>query len=247
MIYAAGTHTGKVRENNEDFYQVDARFGALIVADGIGGHNAGEVASRLATETIIKHFEEKFEQQSDRLPGLITEAIEEANRIVYSHAIHNNSCFGMGTTITMAVIDGNVAYLGHIGDSRAYLYHAGRLSQVSTDHTLVNELLKNGSITEADARLYPNRNIITKALGTDPEIIPDINEIELEDGDVLLICSDGLTDLIENSDMESILSNVTDSSSLENAVELLIGISLEAGGFDNITVVLYQHQPKEVA
>lgn len=247
MIYAAGTHAGKVRENNEDFYQVDARFGVLIVADGIGGHNAGEVASRLATETIVKHFEENYKTQSERVPGLITEAIEEANRVVYSHAIHNNSCFGMGTTVTMSVIDGNVAYLGHIGDSRAYLYHAGKLSQVSTDHTLVNELLKNGSITEADARLYPNRNIITKALGTDPEIIPDINEIELDNGDVLLLCSDGLTDLIENGDMETILSKIGDKESLEIAVESLIGLSLDAGGFDNITVVLYQHQPKEVA
>lgn len=244
MIYAAGTHTGKVRENNEDFFQVDVSHGLLLVADGIGGHNAGEVASRLATETIITHVSEGYASKKSQIPGLITTAIEEANRVVYSHAVHNNSCFGMGTTITMAVLDGEVAYLGHIGDSRAYLFRKGKLQQLSVDHTLVNELLKNGSITEEDARLYPNRNIITKALGTDPEIVPDIYEIELENEDVILLCSDGLTDLIEIKDMEFILMH---ENALEQKVESLIELSLNAGGFDNITVVLYQHESKEVA
>lgn len=241
MKYAARTNKGLVRENNEDFFYLDEKYGLYIVADGIGGHNAGEVASRVATETIRDIFAEGYETRQEALPGLICDAIKEANRVVYGLALKNNSYFGMGTTVTMLAEKEGIAYIGHIGDSRAYLVSKENGRLITSDHTLVNELLKKGTISEEDAKLYPNRNIITKALGTDPETMPDLYEVELETGDVLMICSDGLSDLVDDNEM---YAKVRTSENLDAAAEALVTMALEAGGFDNITVMLLEYVGK---
>ncbi|MGZ4134448.1 MAG: protein phosphatase 2C domain-containing protein, partial [Tumebacillaceae bacterium] len=176
MQYAAKTHVGLVRQLNEDVYTVDTQlepYGVAVVADGMGGHLAGEVASALALETVLTQFKEQAANEEDPA-DLVVAAMQSANRAVHERANSSERLNGMGTTLVACLFDEQHIYLGHIGDSRGYLYQAGNLRQLTDDHTLVNELYKSGQITAEEAQHHPQRNIVTRAVGTDSKVQADL-------------------------------------------------------------------------
>ena len=225
------TDAGKVRENNEDSLLTgDGKDETLFaVADGIGGFEAGEVASSLAIDTL-----------RDLSPGdSLVEAIQEANRRVLDAARENQKHSGMGTTVVAVRFAGKdgkpAAEVAHVGDSRAYLLRDGDLTPLTEDHSLVAELVRSGSLTRAQASEHPQKNLITRALGAEEEIEVDTNTVFVGDGDRLLLCSDGLSDLVPEDKMASLLS---DEPSAESSSQKLLLAALEAGGSDNVTVVV---------
>jgi protein phosphatase len=227
---AARTDPGRRRRGNEDAYVVQPPL--FAIADGMGGAQAGEVASALAADALRELPEGAG---ADRLKALI----QEANRRVHDRASTDASTSGMGTTITAAVVesDGTVTF-GHVGDSRAYLLRDERLEQVTNDHSLVAELVRRGELSPAEAEVHPQRSVITRALGTDPDIDVDTFSIEAKPGDLYLICSDGLSDMVDSGDLEVILR--THRSDLDGAARALIQAANKAGGEDNITAVLFE-------
>lgn len=234
MEMAAITHMGNVRENNEDAYYLDTEHGRLFaIADGMGGHNAGEVASQMAIDTMVNVFKSGETHALDTIKA-IRETFEAASAEIDAKAKENNQFEGMGTTLTLAYWDTHILYVGHIGDSRAYLVDNSGIRPITRDHTLVSELLRSGTITESEARNHPQRNVIMKALGSDCKAVPDILEVEIEEPSVLVLCSDGLSDLIEDGE---IAHQIQEKSSLQEALSALKDLALARGGHDNITVV----------
>src|SRR3990170_7552045 len=194
-VVAAGTDIGHVREGNEDTYLVmDPLF---VIADGMGGHRGGEVASTLAVETMEHLF--------SRGEGTLAELVREANRAVFERSMLERAVAGMGTTLTAAVIEGDRVHLAHVGDSRAYLLRDGELRQLTEDHTLVHRMVMDGELTEAEAEVHPHRSILTRSIGVDGNV--DVDEIDLDakPGDRLLLCSDGLTGMLPDAEIERIL------------------------------------------
>ena len=221
MEIFAKTHTGMVRDNNEDFFMYDNDLNFFVVADGIGGHNAGEVASELACTIIIENLRKHYSSYSQKLPLLLTKSIEKANKAVYIKSLEHENFEGMGTTITLGILSEGIVYVAHVGDSRMYI--------------IVNELLANGTITCEEAKVHPQRNIITKAVGSSEKLSVDIFEIEVENNNVLLLCSDGLTDTTDDS---KILDIIINSENYHHACTSLIDSANESGGHDNITVMI---------
>jgi protein phosphatase len=243
LRYAAATHTGLIREINEDFHTVVKQEEGsglphvFIIADGMGGHNSGEVASRLAVEYAEKLLA-RYDEEALKLkgiPGMVREIIEYANAKVYEKAYTDIEYVGMGTTITMSALAGQQVVTGHVGDSRLYLVSGGSIRRVTVDHSLIEELIRNGSITRAEASNHPNRNILTKALGCEREIQADIYETSVKAGDIMLLCTDGLTNMVDDEEMLSILMDEKDP---ETACKSLVGKAIEHGGTDNITVIV---------
>jgi serine/threonine protein phosphatase PrpC len=229
--YAVASDTGRRRRRNEDNYVVAPPL--FAVADGMGGAQAGEVASRLATSALEGG-------DSDGLTGLerIDALIQKANRRIFDRASTDPSASGMGTTMTVALVEGMTVAIGHVGDSRAYLVRGDQMEQLTEDHSLVNELLKTGKLSEEEAQVHPQRSVITRAVGTDPDVDVDDFTIEAEEGDVFLICSDGLTDMVED---EEILELVADNrDDLDRAVKSLVAAANRGGGEDNITAVAFR-------
>jgi len=226
--HAERSDTGQVRPANEDSFLV--RSPLFVVADGMGGANAGEVASRAAVET----FAAGLPAGEDPGPRL-AEAVRAANRRINQESEADSSRRGMGTTVTAALIGDSSVTLAHVGDSRAYLIRSGQISQLTQDHTLVDELVRQGTLTEAEAAVHPQRSIITRALGPEPSVEVDVEDHALEAGDVLLLCSDGLSGMVGNQEM---LAIVDGSKSLPAAAKALIDAANVAGGKDNITVLL---------
>ena len=227
LPYAGGTDVGLVRSDNEDAYLVNPPL--LAVADGLGGHLAGEVASSIAVETLLADAPRSADAKA------LARAVRTANAAVIEAADSGRGRFGMGTTLTAAMIDGTRIVLAHVGDSRAYLLHFGALAQVTHDHSMVADMVRNGTLTAEESRVHPNRSVITRALGSDPNLLVDTYEIEAAPGDRLLLCSDGLTGMVDDPEIERILSTAT---SAEEAVDRLIEGARDAGGQDNITVVV---------
>jgi protein phosphatase len=229
--YAVASDTGRKRRRNEDNYVVEPPL--FAVADGMGGAQAGEVASKLAASALEG-------RDSDGLDGLarVTALIGEANRRVYDRATTDPSASGMGTTMTVALVEGMTVVIGHVGDSRAYLLRGERMEQLTEDHSLVNELLKSGKLSEEEALVHPQRSVITRAVGTDPDVDVDAFSIEAEDGDVLLICSDGLTDMVEDEGILDVLYRHRDD--LDRAVKSLVAAANRGGGEDNITAIAFR-------
>jgi protein phosphatase len=216
---------GQVREGNEDSLLIVAPLYA--VADGMGGHRGGEVASHLALETVRRLFE-----QGDRR---LAAQIAEANRAVFERSLSDRSVAGMGTTLTAALVNGDHVQLAHVGDSRAYLFRDGELALLTEDHTLVHRMVMEGEITREEAQTHPHRSILTRALGVDPHVQVDQGEIEVRDGDRLLLCTDGLTGMVPDGEIRKILSEATEP---QDAVDRLIRSANRAGGIDNITAVI---------
>ncbi len=229
-VYAI-TDVGKIRPINEDSYYLPRegeRFCA--VADGMGGHNAGEVASALAVET----FAECMRSSGKISASALREAVERANAEVFREASLDESKSGMGTTFTALGEESGVAHIAHVGDSRAYLIRNGAIMRVTMDHTLVEELVLRGVITPREARVHPKRNYITRALGTGDRVEVDLVQIGIRPGDVYLLCSDGLSNHVDEREMLSItLSN----DAWERKMQRLVRIALDAGGPDNITAM----------
>jgi PPM family protein phosphatase len=229
--YAVASDTGRRRRRNEDNYVVAPPL--FAVADGMGGAQAGEVASKLAASALEAG-------DSTELSGLerIDALIQEANRRIFDRASNDPSASGMGTTMTVALVEGMTVAIGHVGDSRAYLVRGDSMEQLTEDHSLVNELLKSGKLSEEEAQIHPQRSVITRAVGTDPNVDIDAFTIEAEVGDVFLICSDGLTDMVEDVDILDVVDRNRDD--LEKAVKGLVQTANKEGGEDNITAVAFR-------
>jgi PPM family protein phosphatase len=235
---AVRTDPGRKRRGNEDAYV--SRPPLFAIADGMGGAQAGEVASALAAEALT---ESPVDGGGERR---IAELIQEANRRVHDRASTDSATSGMGTTITVALVeeDGRIAF-GHVGDSRAYRLRGDELEQVTNDHSLVAELVRRGELSPAEAEVHPQRSVITRALGTDPDIDVDTFSIQAEPGDVYLLCSDGLSDMVDHGTLESIVG--TSRGDLEGAAKALVQAANRAGGEDNITAVLFEIVEGDVA
>ena len=229
--YAVASDTGRRRRRNEDNYVVAPPL--FAVADGMGGAQAGEVASRLATAALEGGTTEEL-SGLERVDALI----QEANRRIYDRASTDPSASGMGTTMTVALVEGMTVMIGHVGDSRAYLVRGDTMEQLTEDHSLVNELLKSGKLSEEEAHVHPQRSVITRAVGTDPDVDVDAFTIEAEDGDVFLICSDGLTDMVDDVDILELVDR--NRGDLEQAVRSLVQFANKEGGEDNITAVAFR-------
>ncbi|TVY08812.1 Stp1/IreP family PP2C-type Ser/Thr phosphatase [Paenibacillus cremeus] len=233
------TDIGRVRMINEDRAVVQENLSGLtlaIVADGMGGHQAGDMASSMAVELIEQglqslHPEVPWEERQT----LLRETIETANEKIFEFAAQRDNYHGMGTTVVAVLADDEHAVIGHIGDSRAYLIRGESIEQITEDHSLVNELVRSGQISREEAIHHPRRNVLTRALGTEPTIEVDVQQINWQSGDLLLICSDGLSNLVEPAQM---VQQVAGGGELEPKVQRLVHDALEAGGDDNITVVL---------
>jgi protein phosphatase len=230
---------GRSREVNEDsccYLELDSGWDLIIVADGMGGHNAGEVASRIAINSIAEYIGSSMAGASDiDAVKIIESAVSGANNDIYMESLKNPDCSGMGTTVTAAMIKGDLLYFGHVGDSRAYILNKGKLNKITNDHSLVAELVRNGTITEDEAMFHPQKNIITRALGTEGNVQVDTGSISIEEGDIIILCTDGLTNMLCDSQIEDILVR---NDSTEKAAQELIESANALGGFDNITVAV---------
>ena len=221
----AATDIGQVREGNEDSFLVVAPLYA--VADGMGGHRGGEVASSIALETVQGMFERK--------EGSLADQVVEANRAVFDRSQNDRSVSGMGTTLTAVLVDGSRVHLVHVGDSRAYLLRGGELAQLTEDHTLVHRMVMEGEISQEEAETHPHRSILTRALGVDQSVQVDETDVETAAGDRLLLCTDGLTGMVPEGQIREIL---LESADPQEAVEKLVKVANRAGGIDNITAVI---------
>lgn len=240
MFICACSDVGKIRDINQDayYYVEDPTLPIFIVADGMGGHKAGEVASNLAISTVIRHYEkcrEKLIKKEMFIPQFLNEAVEYANDNLIEESKSDNELKGMGTTVTMCLILDGEMYVGHVGDSRAYLLRDKELTQITQDHSLVGELLRIGSITKDEAVNHPKKNIITRALGSDPKIKVDVFNRELKRGDKIILCTDGLTNMVTEGKILDILLSDENPSAI---CSTLVNISNEAGGIDNTTIMI---------
>lgn len=227
MIVAARTHTGLVRPNNQDTLLLCSRL--YGVADGMGGHNGGEVASQGAV-SVLRDILTSHEPSEKWLET----GIQAANRRLYEQQAQDSSLSGMGTTVTVLWEGDTDVLIGHVGDSRAYLFRNGILSQVTQDHSVVAEMMRQGILTKEKAKKHPYRNVITRAVGTASGIEVDIHCRDKMPGDIWLICSDGLYGMVEETEMETVLR----THPLDEAAEQLLKMALDNGGRDNISLVL---------
>lgn len=234
MRWSQASEVGLVRQRNEDHVLMAPDLGLFAVADGMGGHRAGEVASRMALGILEEFFRKDAGQD---ISQVLSDGVTEANSSVYNASLKEASCHGMGTTLTALVVREHYAVLAHVGDSRAYLIRGDDIIQLTRDHSLVQELYREGGITRAQAREHPQRNVLTRALGTAGSVDIDLTRVEIQRGDLLLLCTDGLSNLVEDHD---ILMLVRQSRNPEKAVTSLIRAALSQGGNDNISVVLVE-------
>lgn len=250
---AAASHRGRVRTANEDSFGICAEEGVFIVCDGMGGAAAGEVASRVAVEAVIKSlcgprqgadFKDTDpgpipgpmeDEPLSEVPGLLRDAVADANHLVFSQAANDSRLHGMGTTLVALLVQPNTVWVAHVGDSRCYRYHDGKLEQLTRDHSLVDEQVKLGQLTREEADRSPLRNVITRAVGSQRSVSTEISEAEALPDDLFLLCSDGLTRELPDARIETLLKQTRD---LDLACQYLIDAANEAGGRDNVTCVL---------
>ena len=234
------TDPGRVRNKNEDNIAQIPEAGLGVVADGMGGHQAGEVASKLAVDVITRHIVGTLAEAgtgNSAFEGkMIGDAIQLANRAIYELARQQPEYAGMGSTVVVTVFHGEKLWVGHVGDSRLYRFRGGMLEQVTLDHSVVQELVSRGLVTVEEARLSVNKNLVTRALGVDASVVPDIGEQTLNDEDIYLLCSDGLNDVLADGDIEMMLTEY--GRNLEAAARRMVDIANERGGPDNISVIL---------
>ena len=240
LEFAFALDTGRARKNNEDSVALDTDTGVAVLADGMGGYNAGEVAAGMATSIVCSGLSRWLGENSMREPADVTaamaSAVDQANRAIFDAANSNPQFSGMGTTLVMAVILDGRLMVGHVGDSRAYRLRRGQLQRLSRDHSLLQEQLDAGLITPAQAARSVNRNLVTRAIGVDADVALEVREHTLEDHDLLLLCSDGLTDMVDDQAIADVLCHT--HPSLQAACDTLVNVANAAGGRDNISVVL---------
>lgn len=229
VVYGAKSDVGRVRDANEDSYLVaDPLF---VVADGMGGHIAGDVAS----STAVKVIQDESGDASSENPSTLSKIISDANATIWDKAQSDPALRGMGTTCTLVLVDEDRVHIAHVGDSRAYRLRDGQLEQLTEDHTLVGRMVQEGRLSADEAQHHPQRSIITRALGVDEDVQVDLETVELSEGDRLLLCSDGLSSMVEDNSIESVLTSESDP---QGAADRLVEAANEAGGDDNITVVV---------
>lgn len=229
---AGMTDTGLVRSRNEDSLDWDSQRGVALIADGMGGHNAGEVASRLAIETLMKLLHDDDAAIDEQRLRRIVAA---ANQAIYAQAQAHPDCDRMGTTLVMLCVDQGQIYITHVGDSRAYRLRQGELIRLTSDHSLVRQLLDDGAISKDEARTSRYKNVITRALGVRDKCEPDIAVFDIAADDIYLLCSDGLTDMVADPDIRQVL---VDEEQPEAAVAALMERARLAGGRDNISIIV---------
>ncbi len=246
------TDVGRKRRHNEDAYLLDVERGLFVVADGMGGHAAGEVASRITVESIQEYLALRDDEGENTWPfgfnnrysmegNLLTTAIKKANDRVI-RAVHNRpELKGMGTTVVAALFDAERATLVHVGDSRCYLFRQHDLRRLTDDHSWVQEQVNAGILTPEEATSHPLKNVVTRALGGSPNVLPDLIEVRLEAGDSFLLCSDGLTGMMSDEEISAILAS---EGSAESRVRALVDLANDRGGVDNITVLLVDVLPR---
>lgn len=238
MKVFAKSDIGKARETNEDFYYVAGSEDFLklyILADGMGGYNGGEIASRLATNAVKSYIESNFnkiQHEKEDILDLIKNAIEYANMVVYEKSKENEELQNMGTTLEVCLIYNNKAFIGHIGDSRIYRIRKNIIRKLTVDHSYVQELVNDGTITKEEAIHHPKKNMLMKALGCTPYVEPDITVKGFLKDDVIVICSDGLTNMISEQEIyDTVIHNNANTS------DVLVNKANELGGYDNVTVI----------
>ena len=237
ILSAFRTDVGKVRANNQDATIVSEKLRLYGVADGMGGHKGGEVASTSARDDLLRELEGKTPSVA-----ALSGAIEEVNRQIYHQQEHDDALTGMGTTLSVLWMSDNFVYIGHVGDSRVYLLRDGEFRQMTLDHSLVEQLVREGVLTEEEAQNHPMRNIITRAIGTDESVEVDVVVEERRKGDLWLACSDGLHGLVDDRQMRDALRQYAP----EKAADVLLKAALDAGGRDNVTLVIV-HDGEEPA
>lgn len=237
ILSAFRTDVGKVRANNQDAPIVSEKLRLYGVADGMGGHKGGEVASTSARDDLLRELEGKTPSVAT-----LSGAIEEVNRQIYHQQEHDDALTGMGTTLSVLWMSDNFVYIGHVGDSRVYLLRDGEFKQMALDHSLVEQLVREGVLTEEEAQNHPMRNIITRAIGTDESVEVDVVVEERRKGDLWLACSDGLHGLVDDRQMRDALRQYAP----EKAADVLLKAALDAGGRDNVTLVIV-HDGEEPA
>ena len=235
------TDVGLQRHENQDTFAVErgAADGQLIavVCDGMGGENCGQIASSLAVRAFLDelHAVLRADMTTEQLREAVSFCVSKANAAVKRHAQEHTECHGMGTTLVSAVTNGSGAVICNVGDSRIYRLRGGRMEQLTQDHSLVGELVRAGILTAEEARTHPRRNIITRALGTEGDNTPDLLAADLQPGDRFLLCTDGLTGMVRDEDIERTL---LDSKTIDQAANRLVEMALDAGGSDNVTLIL---------
>ena len=240
MRFYSITETGRVRTKNQDYlFTTDQVIGPLsnlfLVADGMGGHNAGEFASELAVQAVVEAIRNSTIQEP--IP-VLEEAIRLANAKVFAEAQADVEKKGMGTTLVAGTIQDGHLYIANVGDSRLYVATNQELRQITRDHSLVEELVREGNLPESEAKVHPRKNMITRAVGAEDHVRTDFFDVEIRSGDFVLMCTDGLTNMISNEDIQEVLFVASDS--LEDKAKKLVNMAEENGGRDNITVVLIE-------
>ncbi len=247
--YAAASDRGRVRKNNEDAFLADPGLGFFAVADGMGGHAAGEIASRLALDTLRKSIEESKQNREREfspnqtvllspLSALLVNGIQLANQAVFQSSQEKEEYRGMGTTVVALFLFDSSSVVAHVGDSRLYRIRGGRIDQVTEDHSLVWEQYREGYLSKEALSSSPLKNIVTRALGMNPTVDVDVQEIDLEKGDLLVLCSDGLSDLVQDEELMSTVRRA--SGDLDRACRDLTQLANQRGGKDNITTLIIQ-------
>jgi serine/threonine protein phosphatase PrpC len=241
MMFAAISDKGLIREKNEDCFNVitgqpDIPM-TFIIADGMGGHNSGDVASKMAVDFVsnfIMDYPERFSIDED-IGQAIVEAMDMANKEIYLFSLKNKSNAGMGTTLIVAIFLKERLYIGHVGDSRVYLIRNGYIKRMTVDHSYIEELVRMGTLTRKEAEMHPGRNVITRALGCGEELQIDTYCFQIEDNDSYIICTDGLTNMLSENEIKEIVENSKDP---QHACDQLVRKANENGGEDNITVIV---------
>ncbi len=243
---AGRTDTGRVREQNEDSIGEEVELGTVVLADGMGGYHGGEVASAIAVNTILNHLHEHLPgistAQIDKRTGYCREtlvcqaAIEEANATIVKAAQSQPQYRGMGTTVVVGVFFDNKLSVSHVGDSRMYRFRDNRLERITADHTLLQELVDRGFYTEEEANESLNKNLVTRALGVEEDVVVDMHETSVETGDIYLLCSDGLTDMVSDQEISATIKTFVNN--LQDIADNLVELANEHGGRDNVSVVL---------
>ena len=240
--------TGKVREHNEDMIAFDGELGLLVLADGMGGYNAGEVASGIAVKTIVNLVREAIEREDLRIPDkdtglsrasiILRDAIHRANKIIYQTARSQPQCEGMGTTVVGVLFFDNRVSIAHVGDSRLYRLRSQQLQQVTLDHSLLQELVDRGFYSPEEAQRAANKNYVTRALGVEPTVDVDLQEEVAQKGDYYILCSDGLSDMVGDDDIQVTVN--TFGANVEAVAGHLVQLANDNGGKDNVSVVMAQ-------
>lgn len=224
---------GLKRRKNEDAYLINESWGLYVICDGMGGHRGGDVASQLAIKTINDCFEKDLLEKNI---SLLNHSIQQANNIIWEQGNINPEWHEMGTTVTAALINGLKLEIAHVGDSGCYLFRAAEINRINRDHTLAQEMVDQGIIKTSEKRLSSYNHILTRALGVERQVLVDNYELELSEGDLLLLCSDGLSDMLEENEILNIVAGFEDD--LNKTASMLLQQALERGGFDNITLIL---------